>query len=151
VQLKSVRALEDLLIECIYSGLLQGRLDQQESHIEVFATVGRDVDPKELPHMSETLSAWHGHVTGLMSKVSSEMGRFKQRADEARKASAELDERVEIVKVAVREKHSAESDFGGGYGDPEARMDFEGDEKMRKSGRLKGRHAGTGGKHAVRM
>ena len=29
------------------------------------------------------------------------------------------------------------------------RMDFDGDEKMRKSGRLKGRHVGPGAKHAA--
>ena len=38
-----VREIEDLLIECIYNGLLQGRLDQQERHLEVFSCAGRDV------------------------------------------------------------------------------------------------------------
>ena len=36
LQLASVRELEDLLIDCIYTGLISGRLDQQAGHLDVF-------------------------------------------------------------------------------------------------------------------
>ena len=55
LQMRSVREVEDLLIECIYGGLLQGRLDQAARQLEVFSCTARDVDPKELDAMSDTL------------------------------------------------------------------------------------------------
>ena len=33
LQLASVRELEDLLIDCMYTGLISGRLDQQAGHL----------------------------------------------------------------------------------------------------------------------
>lgn len=58
LEMRSVREVEDLLIECIYGGLLQGRLDQQAGQLEVFSSSARDVDPKELAAMSDTLLHW---------------------------------------------------------------------------------------------
>lgn len=68
--------------------------------------------------------------------------------DESRKAQAELDEKVERVKANLRTSQDGGDAFGGGPMD--ATMDFD-DDKMRKSGRFKGRHVGSGGKHGARM
>ena len=68
--------------------------------------------------------------------------------DESRKAQAELDEKVEQVKANLRNSQDSGDAFGGGPMD--ATMDFD-DDKVRKSGRFKGRHAGPGGKHGARM
>ena len=57
---------------------------------------------------------------------------------------------------AVRANLRASQDAGEGFGqhldsDRFNSAEFDGDEKMRKSGRLKGRHMGPGGKLAARM
>lgn len=148
LQLASVRELEDLLIDCIYTGLISGRLDQQAGHLDVFSAVGRDVHPKELAGMAASLREWHSTATGLMGAVTTQMERFKQQGDENRKAQAELDEKVEAVKAALR--NSQESGEGYGPMDSEMALGFD-DDKMRKSGRMKGRHVGSGGKHGARM
>jgi len=140
LEMRSVREVEDLLIECIYGGLLQGRLDQQAAQLEVFSCSARDVDPKELASMSETLLQWHGGAVQLMASVSEQLGRFKQQQEDARTWQSDLDAKVESVKVSMRSSQEAgEGAFGASELD--ARMEFD-DEKMRKSGRFKARHAG---------
>lgn len=114
-QVQGTRDLEDLLIECIYSGLVQGTLDQQAAHMEVFACAGRDVHPSEVAGMAATLQQWHRHATGLIGTVSGELGRFKQHTEEARRAQAELDARVEAAKTEMRARQDAHGvdAFGG--------------------------------------
>ncbi|GAA5901125.1 hypothetical protein JCM5296_006278 [Sporobolomyces johnsonii] len=45
LDLPSIPALEDLLIEAIYANILTGRLDQKESRLQVVSSLGRDVRP----------------------------------------------------------------------------------------------------------
>ena len=109
LEISSVRELEDLLIECIYAGLISGRLDQQAACLEVFSAAGRDVHPKEIAAMSATLVEWHRNATGLMANVSSQLTRFKAQADEARKAQADLDEKVPPSAERARYTHDLTS------------------------------------------
>jgi len=146
LEMRSVREVEDLLIECIYGGLLQGRLDQQAGQLEVFSSSARDVDPKELAAMSDTLLHWHGGAVQLMASVSEQLGRFKQQQEDARTWQTDLDQKVEAVKVTLRSNQDA-GDGAFGVSELDARMEYD-DEKMRKSGRFKARH--QGGKHNAR-
>jgi len=152
LEVVSVRDLEDLLIDCIYSGLLQGRLDQAARRFDVVAFAGRDVSRTELAGMASTLREWHRNAAELMGTLSTELGRFKEMADESRKAQADHEAQVEAVRANLR----ASQDAGEGFGqhldsDRFNSAEFDGDEKMRKSGRFKGRHMGPGGKLAARM
>lgn len=55
----SVRLLEDVIIESIYSGLLSGRLDQKRGRFHVDGVMGRDVDgEEELKKMEAQLFEW---------------------------------------------------------------------------------------------
>ena len=145
-----MREIENLLIECIYAGLLQGRLDQQAGHLEVFSCAGRDVHPDEIPAMATTLLEWQRGAATLMAEVSEQLGSFKQQQEEARKAQVELDEKVEAVRATLRDHQGSADGLGSHSIDGDARMDFD-DDKMRKSGRMKSRHIGPGGKHSARM
>ena len=41
--ISTVRELEDLVIEGISAGVVQGKLDQKSSHFEVDYVIGRDI------------------------------------------------------------------------------------------------------------
>mgnify|MGYP000862233002 CR=1 FL=1 len=162
LEMSSVREVEDLLIECIYGGLLQGRLDQAAGQLDVFSCSARDVNPKELASMSESLlqvrpgsgcpvcapdpthrcvapaphSQWHGGAVQLMASVSEELGRFKQHQEDARTWQEDLDAKVSAVKVTLRSSQDAGD---GTFGASElSSMEYD-DDKMRKSGRFKAR------------
>ena len=43
LEISTVRELEDLVIEGISAGVVQGKLDQKSSHFEVDYVIGRDI------------------------------------------------------------------------------------------------------------
>ncbi len=54
----NVRELEDLTIDAIYKGIIQGKLDQQNQCLEVEYCRGRDVRPERLDNLVSSLSQW---------------------------------------------------------------------------------------------
>lgn len=82
--------MEDLLIECFYGGLIQGRLDQQASRVEVSYCIGRDIHPSELSALVDCLASWHQNSLSLMTSVQEKLERYKQKAEAARNAQVAL-------------------------------------------------------------
>ncbi|ONM54583.1 COP9 signalosome complex subunit 7 [Zea mays] len=59
LDVSNVRELEDFLInECMYSGIVRGKLDQLRRCFEVQFAAGRDLTPDQLNNMIEILSDW---------------------------------------------------------------------------------------------
>lgn len=146
-QISSVREVEDLLIRCIYGGLLNGKLDQQLKQLDVHTCIGRDIHPSEIASMLETLSQWHDTSLAVLGSLHDNIGLYKTQCEEARNAQSALTKKMEEVKTTLR----AQQDAGDAMRD-----DFEGgidhdDDKMRKSGRAKLKHglgvAPRGGSH----
>lgn len=55
----AIRALEDVVIDAIYAGLLSGRLDQQKARFHVDWVIGRDVaGDEEIVTMEKQLAEW---------------------------------------------------------------------------------------------
>merc|ERR1712154_120901 len=58
LEIKTVRELEDLMIDCIYSGLIIGRLDQRKALMEIRYCRGRDINKKAIGLMKNRLLSW---------------------------------------------------------------------------------------------
>jgi len=58
LDVSTVRELEDLIIDSIYLGLLEGKLDQKEEQLEVRYTMGRDLAPGKLEEVLAALKDW---------------------------------------------------------------------------------------------
>lgn len=59
ISAKDIRALEDLIIDAIYAGILSARLDQRKQRVEVESVMGRDVrGAKEVGQLSNVLEQW---------------------------------------------------------------------------------------------
>lgn len=60
---RTTRSLESFLIDCIYSDLLVGRLNQSARVLEVESVIGRDVntsrESQQLSMLVQNLSAWY--------------------------------------------------------------------------------------------
>lgn len=55
----NVRELEDLIIDTIYAGILQGRLNQMSGQFQVMGVMGRDVKGGvEIEEMVNKLRDW---------------------------------------------------------------------------------------------
>jgi len=54
----NVRELEDIIIDCVYLGLIQGKLDQRKRIFEVQSVIGRDLGQGEVDDMIDQLNTW---------------------------------------------------------------------------------------------
>lgn len=58
LELASLRQLEDLIIEAIYTDMIRGKLDQCRRQLEVECCVGRDIQPTDPGHLASILQQW---------------------------------------------------------------------------------------------
>lgn len=65
----NVRELEDLVIESIYAGLLEGRLDQHAGILNVKTAMARDVRPQEVEAMIAKLVGWGDSVREVVAAL----------------------------------------------------------------------------------
>jgi len=98
-----VREVEDLLIRCIYGGLIEGKLDQQLKQLSVHNAAGRDIHPSEISSMLETLATWHDTSLAVLSSLDGNMQAYKAQCDDARASQTALTKKVRVrVRVRVR-------------------------------------------------
>ena len=70
MDLTSVRALEDFIInECMYTGIIRGKLDQKKRSLEVRGALSRDIQPPHLDEMIATFGHWYVTWTSAIIKL----------------------------------------------------------------------------------
>jgi len=65
----NVRSMEDLVIEAVYAGLVDGKLDQQKRLLRVKSFAARDVRHECIGDLIDTLTAWRGNIADLIANV----------------------------------------------------------------------------------
>ena len=68
-ELKDMRELEDMLINCLQYGLVKGKLDQRAQRLLVESTFGRDVNEGEVPNMLKKLKNWDQQLAGAQKTM----------------------------------------------------------------------------------
>jgi len=69
LDLPTVRALEDLIIDAIYSGIVSGKLDQKFSQFEVHSTMGRDLRPGQFEELLVALRDWSNRTKEVLDTI----------------------------------------------------------------------------------
>ena len=57
--ISNVRDLEDLIIEAFYADIIKGKLDQQNSQLDIDFVIGRDVTDEEIDDILNILNDWY--------------------------------------------------------------------------------------------
>ncbi|KAE9022195.1 hypothetical protein PR003_g12411 [Phytophthora rubi] len=65
----TVREVEDILIDTIYSGLIQGKLDQKSRCFVVKYAVGRDTHHEDIDDMIQKLTNWKAQSAEICEKI----------------------------------------------------------------------------------
>lgn len=69
LDVKIVRDLEDLIIEAIYSDIIQGKLDQKNSQLEVDYAIGRDIKREDIGGIVKTLQEWCQSCEAVLGSI----------------------------------------------------------------------------------
>ncbi|XP_022959601.1 COP9 signalosome complex subunit 7-like isoform X5 [Cucurbita moschata] len=101
----NVRELEDFLInECMYAGIVRGKLDQLQRCFEVQFAAGRDLKPEQLGSMIQTLSNWLTTSDNLSVSIQEKIKWADNMSGLDKKHRKEVEERVEDVKKSLSSK-----------------------------------------------
>ncbi|KAL3624524.1 COP9 signalosome complex subunit 7 [Castilleja foliolosa] len=121
LDVSNVRELEDFLInDCMYVGILRGKLDQLQRCFEVQFAAGRDLRPSQLGSMIQVLANWLTTSDDLLVSIQEKIKWADSMAEMDKKHKKEMDERVEDAKKTLSLKvnvtnceQAADNDFGG--------------------------------------
>ncbi|KAL3833064.1 hypothetical protein ACJIZ3_007800 [Penstemon smallii] len=103
----NVRELEDFLInDCMYVGIVRGKLDQLRRCFEVQFAAGRDLRPEQLSNMNQTLANWLSTSDNLLVSIQEKIKWADTTSEIDKKHRKEVDERVEEVKKTLSLKIS---------------------------------------------
>ncbi|OQR80938.1 hypothetical protein ACHHYP_16989 [Achlya hypogyna] len=102
LQIESVREVEDIVIETMYSGLIEGKLDQKNQRVDIKYAVGRDVQVADIDAMIQRLTSWQQDATKVVAQIDTVLTRATAQFE----ADAALDK---SVKAAVAEARSSMS------------------------------------------
>lgn len=98
----NVRELEDFLInECMYAGIVRGKLDQLRRCFEVQFAAGRDLRPGQLGNMIQTLSDWLSTSDNMLHSIQEKIKWADAMSELDQKYRKEVEERVEEVKKSL--------------------------------------------------
>ncbi|KAL0425749.1 UNVERIFIED_CONTAM: COP9 signalosome complex subunit [Sesamum radiatum] len=129
----NVRELEDFLInDCMYVGIVRGKLDQLRRCFEVQFAAGRDLRPGQLGSMIQTLANWLSTSENLLVSIQEKIKWADTMSEIDKKHKKEVDERVEEVKKTLSLK--ADVEFRGHeeiFSEHGGVMDFEEDRSSR--------------------
>ena len=112
----SVRELEDLVIDAIYEGLVQGKLCQTQQCFHVTAAIGRDVRDEDIDSMLTLLGAWNEKSKGMLGTIQGNIQDAQKAGAEKQAATDAFDARKEVAKTEVQEKIKNGEKGSGGSG-----------------------------------
>ncbi|XP_072958410.1 COP9 signalosome complex subunit 7 isoform X2 [Typha angustifolia] len=103
LDVSNVRELEDFLInECMYAGIVRGKLDQLRRSFEVQFAAGRDLRPEQLNSMIQTLSSWLGTSDSLLHLIQEKIKWADTMSEANKKHRKEVEDKVEEVKKSIK-------------------------------------------------
>lgn len=99
----TVRQLEDLLItDCIYGGVVRGRLDQRARCFHVEDALTRDIQQERLSEVVQSLSAWLEGAHQVLGGIDAQVGNVVASTAAVEKRREDLENEVEAARSGVR-------------------------------------------------
>ena len=111
LDIPDVRTLEDLIIEAIYSNIIEATLDQKEKHVQVHSAIGRDVAPGQLAKMIKKLVNWTTTAETLIQNMDKEIEDTMEGWNQEQENKKKFDEKFNNAHKAALE--SKKRDGGG--------------------------------------
>jgi len=117
----SIRVLEDLIIDAIYQGLVQGKLDQKQHTFEVEFAMGRDLKPESIDEFIDLLTNWSNQSDVLLRTIKEKIQHANIMNEQEKKHKEEYEKKVDNVKANLKAAMDSDvhmqmqaADFEGG-------------------------------------
>merc|ERR1719354_242863 len=77
--------LEDIIITAIYQNVIEGRINQQSSGLEIHWCMGRDVTNSDMNYVLSSLQTWCSNCEKLMKNIAKQRAVLKAQIEENEK------------------------------------------------------------------
>ncbi|MGH0175804.1 UNVERIFIED_CONTAM: hypothetical protein FKN15_071501 [Acipenser sinensis] len=107
--MKNLRELEDLIIEAVYSDIIQGKLDQRSQLFEVDLCIGRDIQRKDSSDIVKTLQEWCDGCEAVLSGIEQQVLRANQCRENHNRTQQQMETKVTNIKKTLKASASTSS------------------------------------------
>eukprot|EP00483_Globobulimina_turgida_P001193 UN01195 len=114
LDIKTVRELEDLMIDCIYSGLIVGRLDQRKALLEIRYCRGRDINEKAIGLMKNRLLSWLKSTDQIIKMLETQQKAATRLTNEREQKYIAAQIKIEKTTKDILERAAVEQAAKGG-------------------------------------
>ncbi|XP_063232503.1 COP9 signalosome complex subunit 7b isoform X3 [Bacillus rossius redtenbacheri] len=102
LDIRNVRDLEDLIIEAIYADIIQGKLDQKNSQLEVDYAIGRDIRTSDVGSIVSTLQEWCDSCEAVLACVEDQIIRANNFKNRKLKHKEILEQEIVNIKKTLK-------------------------------------------------
>ncbi|XP_078063687.1 COP9 signalosome complex subunit 7a isoform X2 [Mustelus asterias] len=102
LDIKNLRELEDLIIEAIYTDIIQGKLDQRNQLLEVDFCIGRDLQKQDISNIVKTLQEWCDCCQAVLLGIEQQVLRVNQYKEGHTKTQQQVDTEVANIKKTLK-------------------------------------------------
>lgn len=109
LEMKNLRELEDLIIEAVYSDIIQGKLDQRSQLFEVDLCIGRDIQRKDSSDIVKTLQEWCDGCEAVLSGIEQQVLRANLCRENHNRTQQQMETEVTNIKKTLKASASTSS------------------------------------------
>ncbi|XP_002740587.1 COP9 signalosome complex subunit 7b-like [Saccoglossus kowalevskii] len=102
LDLKNVRELEDLIIDCIYADVIRAKLDQNNQQLEVDYAIGRDIRPENISHIVKVLGEWCDGCETVLSGIEQQITHANTYKENCIKTKQRIETEVGNIKKTLK-------------------------------------------------
>jgi len=102
LDIANVRELEDIIIDCVYLGLIQGKLDQRKKCFEVQSVIGRDLAQGEVEDMIGQLNTWLSSSEGVLKTLEKKIEQANTQYEKKKNQQIELEKQKKAIVENIR-------------------------------------------------
>ncbi|XP_007900585.1 COP9 signalosome complex subunit 7a isoform X2 [Callorhinchus milii] len=99
LDMKNLRELEDLIIEAIYTDIIQGKLDQRNQLLEVDFCIGRDLQKQDINDIVKTLQEWCDCCQVVLLGIEQQVLRVNQYKESNIKTQQQMETEIREPKL----------------------------------------------------
>lgn len=138
LDMKNLRELEDLIIETIYSEIIQGKLDQKNQLLEVEHTIGRDIRQEAVSDIVNVLQEWCDGCEAMLNNVEEQIIRANKHKENCFKVKTQIETEVTNIKKAIKASSAAQEGDEADMGVDTREMEAQAMKPSKKTSKIKG-------------
>ncbi|XP_025058528.1 COP9 signalosome complex subunit 7b isoform X2 [Alligator sinensis] len=102
LDMRNLRELEDLIIEAVYTDIIQGKLDQRNQVLEVDFCIGRDIQKKDISNIMKTLQEWCDGCEAVLLGIEQQVLRANQYKENHHRTQQQVETEVTNIKKTLK-------------------------------------------------